>query len=91
MMQKSAAVSICELEQAQYKVILQAGFSEEHGNYDTYGIMVTQKSREGWYVKDEISDVTTDFRLAYNMAYKFNLGRLTMTHFRDVVEDWLSM
>ena len=78
------------LEQAHYMVVLESGFLEDCGSYRTYGLMSTQWSHEGWYIKSEIHDITTDLNTALDMASTFNGHQLSMLHFADVVEDWLT-
>ena len=89
MVQKPVLVSECELEQAHYTVMLQVGHLEDHGPYNTYGLMAMQKSHEGWYVKTEIHDITTNLVAILHMASTFNSNKLSMIHFHDAVEDWL--
>ena len=77
------------LEKAHYTVLQQTRFLEGHGEYHTYGLMATQRAREGWHIKTEICDITTDLVAALSLAGKFNRGELSVIHFRDAVEDWL--
>ena len=88
MVQKSALAS--ESNQAHYVVISRIGFFEDYGEYRTYGLLATQKVREGWHINAEIHDITTDLNAALDIAHAFNHHGLSMVHFNEAIEDWLS-
>ena len=74
---------------AHYTVVHQTRFSEDHGEYHTYGLVAKQMSSDGRHIKAEIGDITTNLTAAEALAGRFNSGELSMIHFRDAVEDWL--
>ena len=74
---------------AHYTVVHQTRFSEDHGEYHTYGLTAKQISSDGRHIKTEIGDITTDLAAAQDLAGRFNQGRLSLIHFKDAVEDWL--
>ena len=90
MVQKLTLANAYRLNRTHYIIVLQTGFSEDCGEYRTYGLMATQRVHEGWCAGEAIHDITTNLNMAINMANVFNSRGLSSLHFRDAVEDWLA-
>ncbi len=59
------------------------------GRYITYGIQAIRKTALGWEMGEIIHDVTTELRLAAELAQFFNRYQLSPIHLRDVIEDMI--
>ena len=70
-----------------YTVIAEALYSEDIGDYISYGISVHTEGRE----VERISDISDEQELVKGLAELCNREGLDVIHFRDVVEDFLNM
>jgi hypothetical protein len=73
----------------KYSVIAEVRRSRDHGEYLTYGIQVSERTRTCWRGRGVIHDITTVRQTADEMVRTFNLWRLSPEYFKEAVEDWL--
>ena len=68
-----------------YQVILEHACALEIGEYETYGIAVTDRGK----AIRIISDITPDQQQASTLAERFNREQLSPEHLDQAVEDFL--
>ena len=87
-MDKKVAVEVNTEEKSMiydYTVIAEALYSEDIGDYISYGISVHTEGGE----IERISDISDEQELVKGLAELCNREGLDVIHFKDVVEDFL--
>ncbi len=59
----------------------------ENESYRSYGVVVKDDNR----TVDHLSDITLDEAAARRLANELTVNHVSPIHFRDVIEDWLSI